>query len=243
MITRPREDGEILARELAELGIGAVLEPLLVIENLDGPPVDLSNVQALLITSANGVRAFCRRNAERDLPVFCVGGASARAAREAGFGRVESGGGGVEELARLVQSHLNAQDGALMHIAGTRVAGDLAGDLERAGFQVRREVLYQAAKQESLSADGAAALSSGSVGGVVFYSPRTAKTFKRLVEEAGLAGACRGLRGFCLSQAVADQARPLFGDGTRVAARPDGAAMMALLAEWVRESGLGSDTA
>ncbi|MCH7863737.1 MAG: uroporphyrinogen-III synthase [Proteobacteria bacterium] len=82
LITRPREDAEVLAALLLERGVEAVIEPLISVQDLDGPGLDLAGVQALLITSANGIRAFSRRQGDRDIAVFTVGDASARAARE-----------------------------------------------------------------------------------------------------------------------------------------------------------------
>ena len=56
---------------------------------------DLSGVQAILLTSANGARALAAAApdaAARRLPVLAVGCATARAARDAGF-RCRDGGG------------------------------------------------------------------------------------------------------------------------------------------------------
>ena len=86
MLTRPREDAHTLAEALAERGIVPVLEPLMTIEHIAGPALDLDGVQALLVTSANGVRAFANRDPRRHPPVVAVGDATARAAAEAGFG-------------------------------------------------------------------------------------------------------------------------------------------------------------
>ena len=54
-------------------------------------PLDLDGVQALIATSANGVRAFAARDPRRSLPVCAVGDATARAASDAGFADVELG--------------------------------------------------------------------------------------------------------------------------------------------------------
>ncbi|MDP6883999.1 MAG: uroporphyrinogen-III synthase [Rhodospirillales bacterium] len=87
LVTRPRDDAEALAGPLAALGIEILIEPLLGIRYRDGPPPDLAGVQAILATSANGVRALVRRCDDRDVAVFAVGDATARAARAAARGR------------------------------------------------------------------------------------------------------------------------------------------------------------
>lgn len=230
LLTRPREDAERLAALLAERGIDSLIEPLIDIVPRSEACPDLDGVQALLVTSANGVRAFAGLTAERRLPLFAVGDATARAAREAGFERVASAGGDVDDLARLVIERLDPKDGALCHVAGSAVAGDLGGRLEAAGFATRRAVLYEARPRRALSPEAAAALTGGALEAVLFFSPRTAASFVTLAQGAGLREACKGLAAFCLSPAVAAAIEDLPWRAVRVAARPTQAALIQLLA-------------
>jgi uroporphyrinogen-III synthase len=226
LLTRPHADSEPLAAALRQRGVEALIEPLLGIDMVPGPPVDLDGVQALLATSANGVRAFAAREAGRWLPVYAVGDATARNAREAGFGSVESASGDVDALAELVRRRLDPGAGALLHVAGTAVAGDLAGRVEAAGFRYRRVVLYRARKADRLSPAAVRAIRGREVDGVVLFSPRTADTFVALVAEAGSTEACRRLTAFCLSDAVAAKAGTVAWNRIVVARRPDRAAMV-----------------
>ena len=140
LITRPEEDAAGLAELLTRRGINVVSEPLLTIAPVKDAGVDLNDVQALLFTSANGVRAFAALCPERELLVMTVGDSSARAARALGFSNVASAGGDVTSLAALVQERLNPIKGALFHAAGNvrgiRVFLDLArrGLTDRAAF-------------------------------------------------------------------------------------------------------------
>ena len=101
MITRPREDAEALAGRLAEDGIESLIEPLLEIIPRADEPLDLDNVQALMLTSANGARALGRATDRRDLALFAVGPATAAAARSAGFATVAVGAVGCVLAGRL----------------------------------------------------------------------------------------------------------------------------------------------
>ena len=226
MITRPLEDAAPLAEELAGLGIESMVEPLLSIELSDAGIPDLSGVQALLLTSANGVRAYCALARERRLPVYAVGDATARAAKDAGFATVISAAGDVASLAALVRDKLKPRDGALVHVAGSNVAGDLAGLLGQAGFEYRRAQLYHARKAVALSPVAMRALEGGSIDGVVLYSPRTAESFVDLLTKAGAADLARRLIAFCLSDAVAVSAGALAWSRVVVAATPDQAALI-----------------
>ena len=230
LITRPREDAEALASELSRRGLEPMVQPLLEIRNLPGPALDLDGVQAILFTSANGVRATAARTIRRDLPALAVGDATARCAAEAGFARVESAGGDVESLARLVIGRLDPGAGRLYHAAGSAVAGDLAGDLGRAGFAVEREVLYAAEPVTELLPGTAEALYAGTIDAVLFFSPRTAQSFVKVVQKAGLADRLGEVLAFCLSEAVGTAVRTVGWRDILTARRPDQAALLDLLA-------------
>ena len=230
LVTRPAADAAPLVAALARTGCEAVSEPLLEIVNRPGPPVDVAGVQALLVTSANGARAFAERNAERDLLVLTVGDASAGVARELGFANVESAAGDVAALAELCRQRLDPARGELLHVAGTRVAGDLAGGLGRAGFRYRREVLYQAREASRLSEATRAALEAGALDGVLFFSPRTAESFVALASAAGATAHLALLAAFCLSAAVAAKARAVAWGRVVVAERPDQDSLLAAIA-------------
>lgn len=199
LITRPREDSEPLAAKLRAAGHDVVIEPMLEIRPVPDDVIDLDRVQALLFTSANGVRTFAAREQRRDLPVFAVGTATAATAREAGFGRVESADGNVDDLIGLVKERLKPEDGVLFHAAGRDVAGNLAAALTGMGFEVRRAVLYAAEAVSDFSPEVISALRDGAIDLVLFYSPRTAETFRRLIDQNDLAGALAGMKAVAIS--------------------------------------------
>lgn len=227
LVTRPAADAEALVAELAARGHEALVEPLIVIKPAAPElPLDLDGVQALMFTSANGVRAFTAVEKARGLPVFAIGDATAETARGAGFAEVENAAGTVEDLVELVARGCDPAAGSLFHGAGSRVAGDLKGSLEKAGFTVRRVVLYDARPVQSLSEAARSALRKGRLDAVVFFSPRTAGTFVRLVAQHALEAACGRCHAVCLSAAVAQELAALDWAGVQVAARPERQALL-----------------
>lgn len=206
LVTRPREDSQHLAQQLEAKGHQVLIEPLFTIEPEPDASLDLEGAQALVMTSANGVRAFAARSERRDLRVFAVGDATAEAARACGFADVESAAGDVEDLARLVRERARPEDGALLHAAGSAVAGDLAGALQGAGFEVRRAVLYRAEPALALSSAALTALREGGIDVAMFFSPRTARTFVSLAKAAGVERACGRVTMLGLSPAVVEAA-------------------------------------
>jgi uroporphyrinogen-III synthase len=228
-VTRPGEDGRALAALVEATGATAAIDPMLNIELHPGPPIDLAGAQALLFTSANGVRAAAARTTERSLPVFAVGDATARAARAAGFTDVRSAGGTVDDLAALVARSCTPESGRLVHAAGTTVAGDLGAALGASGLTVERVMLYAARPAASLAESTVRELYAGTIDAVLFFSPRTARSFVRLVGQAGL-DACLGtVDALCLSPAVAEEARTVNWRAIRVAGRPEQVALIDLL--------------
>lgn len=206
LVTRPAADAVPLAEALAARGHEVIAEPLLTVRDEPGAAAALDlalpGAQAILFTSANGVRAFAAAASRRDLPVFAVGDTTAAAARVAGFTAVESAQGDVEDLAALVQTRLKPANGPLLHAAASEVAGDLAGQLGAGGFEVRRVVVYRTEPAAELSEAAIDALASGNLAAALFFSPRTASTFVSLVEQAGLAASCRRVVAVALSAAV-----------------------------------------
>src|SRR5438552_12976874 len=85
LVTRPRAEAAGLAEALDARGIEAIIEPLLEIRYRDAAAPALAGVQAILCTSANGVRALARLSGERGLPLLAVGETTAARARAVGF--------------------------------------------------------------------------------------------------------------------------------------------------------------
>ena len=229
LLTRPRAEAEALAALLAARGVDAVIEPLVEIADSGAAVPDLAGIQAILCTSANGARALARANAERGMPVFAVGDATARAARDGGFSRVESAGGDVDDLAALVRRRLRPADGSLLHIAGSEVAGDLAAALGADGFTVRRAVLYEARAAARLTTPTARLIAAGQIDVALFFSPRTAAIFTRLVEELAVGAGLAAARAISISRAADAALDNLPFRERLVAAVPTQAALIACL--------------
>lgn len=222
VLTRPDPDNEALAQALAARGIECLVAPMLAIESRDAPDLAaaLSEAQAVLATSANGVRALAVADDHRARPLIAVGDATAEAARQAGFERVTSADGNSAALAVLAEAELDPEAGPLVHVAGTHIAGDLDTILRAAGFDYRRIEVYEAVAAVTLPNALSEALRTDSVDGVVFASPRTAAIFVSLVRDGALTSTLHGTTAYCLSDAVAAAAEKELWQNVSVPARP-----------------------
>ncbi len=229
LVTRPLEDAEPLAAELRRRNANVLLEPMLEIVALEDIVPDLKNTAGLLFTSANGVRSFARVSAQRSLKVFAVGDATAAAARSVGFADVDDAGGNVEDLVALVKKAWLPARGALLHAAGRSIAGELAAELRKSGYEVQRIALYDAKTASALSEELCEAMRVGGLDYALFFSPRTAKTFVNLMTTAGLSDSCQKVEAICLSAAVADVISSLPWRCMTVAAEPDQKSLLSTL--------------
>ena len=196
LITRPRADGQAIAARLVAAGHVPLLAPLLEPRWFDGAPLDLAGIDAILATSANGVRALMRRTDRRDIPIFAVGPQTTEEARAAGFARIENADGDAKALAAAVPRWL--ADGALLHVCGEQNEGALAETLTAKGYAVRREILY-AVEARPLPQDALGALQDGAVDAALFFSPRSARIFMAQAGHAPL----KTVSALCISAATA----------------------------------------
>lgn len=229
LVTRPLDDSLETATRLAAVGHESVIAPLLAIRFREGGEVSLDGVQAILATSANGIRALVRRTSRRDVPVFAVGRQSAEEARVAGFTDVRNAEGGSAALAAAAAKWCTPANGTLLHISGVDIAGDLSGALEAHGFTVRREVLYEAVAVEGLPGAAQSVIRRHKVDAVLLFSARSSQAFVEGVIAAGLKQACKSLIALAISEAAAAPLTELTFREVRIPSSPYQDAMLALL--------------
>lgn len=229
LVTRPEEDAASFAALLRAQGHDPVLAPLMEMRTRIGENLNLDGVQALLATSANGIRALATRTTRRDIAVFAVGAQTAEAARDAGFAPVHNADGGAAALIGFVVARANPADGALFHATGAETAGRVREELEARGLTIRSEILYEMVAPDTLPEKVVQALRDDTLDGIVLFSPRSARIFKTLVAAAGLAAHCRRLEVFCISSATATALDGIEFRHVAIAAHPNQDGMLALL--------------
>ena len=222
-VTRASPGAQATAERLHALGFEPVVAPLLEVRAVSGGPIDLSGIAALAFTSANGVAAFAARSAERVLPVFTVGAATAEAARSAGFASVVSADGDVEALAPLIAAH-GPFAGAVLHPAPAEPAGDLCAALVNLGVRATRAVVYETVARPL---DPAEAAQIAGVNAVLLHSPKAARA---VADWLGRFPA-RHLVAVCLSANVAAPVANAGLAAVLVAAEPNEAALLETLVE------------
>jgi uroporphyrinogen-III synthase len=208
LVTRPEPDAGRTAEALRLLGHEVIVSPLFAFRPLTDRPLPVRRFQAVVVTSANGVRALAAhpdRERLAHLPLFAVGDATALEARRADFAEARSAGGAAGDLIRLLVEDCRPADGPLLYVAGEARAADLEGPLAEAGFAVQTAVLYRM-EPLALSREALAALRDGALEGILLYSQRTASALALALRAADLVPLAPEIACFCLSQPVS---RPL----------------------------------
>jgi uroporphyrinogen-III synthase len=186
LVTRAEPEAAATAARLKALGHEAIVAPLTEIVLDTALPLPLGGVQALAVTSLNGIRALAGRAdaaALRPLPLFAVGAATARAAEAAGFDSVFEAGGDAAALASALRARLDPAGGAVIWAAGRDRKDQLGASLGEAGFELRVAEVYRAEPSESLPAGIAADLAAGGIDAVMVFSERSAALLIRALAD------------------------------------------------------------
>jgi uroporphyrinogen-III synthase len=230
LLTRPEADAQRTAAALRARGHDVVIAPLLDLEILPDADLGTGFASAILVTSANAVRAMAghrQRDALRGVAVFTVGDRTAQAMRDAGFTEVTSAGGNVNDLAALTAARLKPP-ARLLYLAGEERAGDLAALLRDRNFEVHTALVYRAVVVARLPRHAADALAAG-LDGVLHFSRRSAEAYVTAARNTGLLeDALAKPVHYCLSDRIAEPLRLAGAADIRTASRPDEVALIAL---------------
>jgi uroporphyrinogen-III synthase len=184
LITRSQPGAQVTEANVRALGHKGICLPAAMIVPT-GAPIDTKGVQALLMTSAAAARNSQIDTAMADLPVYAVGNATAEAASLAGFTNVISAGGDGANLAVLAADRMKPDAGALLHLRGNEVAGDVTGMLTACGFTTRHIEVYATHDHPDFTANIVGYLRDER-GIVLFHSPAGARRFCAALESSDL---------------------------------------------------------
>jgi uroporphyrinogen-III synthase len=219
------------------MGWAGVAAPLLQIHQL---PADLpppTHLQAILVTSARALPVL--QPAYKGLPLFAVGAATAKAARERGHRYVLSADGDATDLLRLAKAHLahaaapsrpTFDPGHVLLLSGVGEGKALAVSLAEQ-FSVAHRFVYATSPVASLPEAVSQALLAPEqpLNAALFFSAATAEVFVTLAEAAGLRDTLSHVDALAISAPTARVLARLPWRAVRVASRPNQDELLALL--------------
>jgi uroporphyrinogen-III synthase len=224
LVLRAFDDAARTGEKLREMGFAPLIAPVLdvVATGAAAPPGDYD---AALATSAKGV-ALCRFSL--DLPLHAVGARAAALAEERGWRR-----GFCAETAAALAAGIctrNALPLRFLYLAGHDRKDELEAVLRKAGHEVVVVETYEARAAPALAQEALNAIAGDALAAALHFSRRSATIFIGLAGAAGLAEHLRKIPQFALSQDIAAELRRGLAIEPWVAAAPNEASLLALLA-------------
>lgn len=220
-ITRSAPFGLAIARKCGSEGLPALAVPVLQVSPL---PVSRPNhvPDAILFTSAQGVRLHSYDPRWKDVAVLTVGDGTAEQALAKGYTDVRSAVGDVEDLKALIAQTLPRR--ARIFLFGARdAAGDLDAFLRLSRYDVEQYIVYETRGSTDGELRNAIDLLDR-IDGICVYSPKDAERVSQLLGNRRWGGTI-----FCLSQACAARIEPRDGLKVEVADRPSESALRQLV--------------
>lgn len=250
LVTRPAPDNEKTAAALRARGYDALLSPMLRYEAIAFHGEDDAAYDAVVITSANAIRAIESHPSRMrlfGLRAFTVGEHSAEAARGAGFGEVISAKAGAHALSGLIAKNVTSgklkKGATLCYLAGADLAHDLAADLGARGFTVVTHTTYRMVPVAGFPAGISEAFRADGVEAVLHYSRRSARAFLDAARADGVEISALALPQCCISDAVAGILREAGAMQVVTARTPDESAVLDALDRIVKAPSKGTSSA
>lgn len=235
VVTRPQHSGERTVRRLMEMGHEALSLPLSEpVHDVDAAQQALSDTQdAIAITSAEAIRALAALgpNLAPHLrrPLFAVGKATAKEARNLGFTRVLSSEGSGIELAELIARNRTGTQQPLLYLAGSPRAAGFETRLTELNISLRTVECYH---MLDITPDDAALRElfiETRADAVLLYSRQTAQRFFSLPFLRQHPDTLALTRFLCLSEVIAEAVPASLRAHVDISAMPDEDSLLALL--------------
>jgi uroporphyrinogen-III synthase len=228
LVTRPHPDNEATAANLRARGHDVLAAPVLRFEPIAFRDEGEANYAAVIVTSANALRAIAPQLPElrlSKLPLFAVGAHTAAVAREAGFAETIVAEGDAAALRdKVLQSARDKvlkKKSTLLYLAGADQSRDLAGELGAAGFGVVTQTTYRMAPVKHLPREVCDGFAAHGIQAVLHYSRRSAQAFLEAARGEGVEISALAIPQCCLSETIAAVLREAGASQVAVAASPD----------------------
>ena len=182
LLTRPLEDCSEMIIKFKSLGHQVSHLPLLSINKMDHEQINYLDFKGIIFTSANAVKFLDSKTIDKNLLCFCVGSATEKKARSAGFQNVIAAEGNVENLKELVLQNFNQKEGKLIYVSGETISVDLDQQLTKKGYSIKRIINYKTAHNQKFDENFIKELKLKTPDMVYIYSQNSASSFLNFIK-------------------------------------------------------------
>ena len=145
-------------------------------------PLNYSDFRGIVFTSANAVKFLDIKSIDKKIACFCVGSATEKKARSAGFQNVFAADGNVNNLKELILLNFNSSEGKLLYISGEVISSNLDQDLISNGYNIERVINYRANPIEKYDEDFIEKLKLKMPEITYIYSQNSAINFLKIIK-------------------------------------------------------------
>ena len=182
LLTRPLEDCYEMILKFQSLGHQVSHLPLLKIERVDYGEIDFSDYKGIIFTSANAIKFLDTKTVDKKFLCFCVGSATKKKARSAGFQNVISAEGNVRNLKELILQNFDNKDGKLIYVSGEIISIDLDKDLLKEGYSIKRIINYRTNHNDDFDQEFIKQLKQKIPDIIYIYSNSSASSFLNFIK-------------------------------------------------------------
>lgn len=223
LITRPIEDATELADDIHALGYETTIQPFLIIEPVDVTLPDMTAYDALIFTSANGIKAFCAVDTHRDTPIYVVGQNTQKTAEKYGFSTIINADGSLKELESLLNNQEKHQK--LLYLR----ARDIAHPLQT-HHKMEEVIIYQSIRNHDIPSDLVTSIQNADFSHILFFSRRTAQHFVTFIHHTpSLETGLKRTKALCLGDSMLEFLEELPWHSIHIADMPNRQGMVDLL--------------
>jgi len=182
LLTRPLEDCSEMILKFQSLGHQVSHLPLLNIGKVNFEEINFSDFKVIIFTSANAVKFLDIKKINKNILCFCVGNATEKKARSAGFQNVIAAEGNVENLKELILQNFDKTNGKLIYVSGETITIDLDQMLLKEGYDIKRIINYRSIHNEKFDENFVEALKSNMPDMVYVYSQNSANSYLKFIK-------------------------------------------------------------
>ena len=111
----------------------------------------INNCEAIIFTSANAIKFLDTKEINKKVKCFCVGLATEKQAKSAGFQNIISAEGNVRNLKELILQNFIPSEGKIVYVSGEIISSDLDQQLMKEGYFIKRLINYKSIHKNLLN--------------------------------------------------------------------------------------------
>jgi len=174
--------------------------PLIAVESLKYESLNYSDFKGIIFTSANAIKFLDIKDMDKNIICFCVGSATEKKARKAGFQNIFAAEGNVNNLKELILQNFNSSDGKLIYVTGEIISNDLDKKLFSENYNIRRIINYRTNPIKKFNQYFIDELKSKMPEIVYVYSQNSAISFLNIIKNYQLESLCMDTNLMCIGE-------------------------------------------